>query len=768
MPSFLARMVDGLTNAITGLGGTGDPRLGRAYSHIPITQTEIEAMYRGSGLMRKVVEIPALDMTREWRDWQAPTEEIDKLEAEERRLGLQSKVYAAELLRGLGGGALLVGVAGQPEMPANPRAIKPQGIAYLQLISRWQLSLGEKVDVIEDPLFGGPRDFTITTTRGQQKIHPSRLICFKGDTLPVMAATTWEDEFWGDSRVARVREQVMNCDDAQGNFAALIGKARSSIIGIPGLSDLVSTSVGEARLRRRLQTMIMGESQFSATLRDAGDGSAGAGETIDHRQVNWAGIPEIMYAFATFLAAVADIPVTRLMGRAAEGMNASGQSQQDDWDKMVLARQNLFLRPCLDQLDAMLMPSAGVKDSDIWWEFAPLDTPTEGQEATRFKDVAIALKTVQDMGCVPDEAFAEAAQNTLVENGFMPGLDAALAKVPENERFGLNPDADETDPSAIQADPDAEQKLRRAANDARFADATPRTLYVCRKVVNVDEFEAWAKKQGIALQDDLHVTIVYSRRPLDWMKIEGEWNADDKGQVTIPPGGVRIVEPLGDRTAVLLFTSSALSWRHESIVRAGASHDYDDYQPHISLTGDTVDLSNIEPYRGKIVLGPEIFEEVDEGSSLPFVPDANPYHVESGPDGGQFTYASTAASFAKNAMANPKSKDEHLFGTIEANAPDHVLGFTRVMNAQEIRKNMHKHGDPEHLSKDQPAIAIRDFSAIDHITKYGTFQVIGARKANKPQRIEYRGNHDGRGYVYTEIVGTERQRTALWSFYRVK
>jgi hypothetical protein len=134
-------------------------------------------------------------------------------------------------------------------------------------------------------------------------------------------------------------------------------------------------------------------------------------------------------------------------------------------------------------------------------------------------------------------------------------------------------------------------------------------------VLNRADLQSWATEQGLGeLQPDLHVTIAYSRRPLDWMKVDNEdWNQEKDGTIEIPPGGVRIVEPLGDRTAVLLFGSSRLAWRHEQIKNAGAGWDYPDYQPHISLTGAQVDLTGVVPYRGVIKLGPERFEEVDEG-----------------------------------------------------------------------------------------------------------------------------------------------------------
>jgi hypothetical protein len=65
---------------------------------------------------------------------------------------------------------------------------------------------------------------------------------------------------------------------------------------------------------------------------------------------------------------------------------------------------------------------------------------------------------------------------------------------------------------------------------------------------------------------------------------------------------------------VLLFSSTDLQWRHRQMREAGATWDYDEYQPHVTITysGQGVDLSKVEPYRGKLVFGPEAFAEVDD------------------------------------------------------------------------------------------------------------------------------------------------------------
>lgn len=613
---------DSLSNVLSGLGTAADPRIASLYTFAPLDQAQIEAAYRGSGLMRKVIEIPAFDMVREWRDWQAEGDQIEKLEAEEKRLGLRGKIMLAEILRGLGGGAIILGAPGNLALPLNERS--PGKLAYLHVVSRYALTGVDWIDDLADPGFGGPKLWQVLSGTQQQRIHPSRVVCFPGDPIPDLAGADPETKFWGEAKVQRVLDAVKDSDTARSAFATMIHKARNSIIGIPGLSDLVSTTEGEARLQRRIAALMAGESLFNATLRDAGDGSAGAGETIDHRQVTWTGIPDVIRVFAEAVSAAADIPMTRLWGKAAEGMNSSGDSQQKDWVKMVRARQELALRPCLEKIDALLVPTAlGGAAADIWWQFAPLDTPTEAEEATRFKTTMEAMKLVSDMAIVPDEAFAKSGQNTLVEGGWMPGLEGALAEIPEDERYGVEEKPDVTDPNApdpstLQA-ANENEPMERAANDTRFLDgSSPKTLYVERKLLNAAEVIRWAKSQGLETTvpaEDMHVAVAFSRRPVDWFAVGADWSGDEDGKIRVKPGGARAVERLGDGDAVvLLFTDDSLEWRHKRILEAGASWDWPDYRPHVTLSwkAEGLDVSEIEPYTGPLVFGPELFSEVKE------------------------------------------------------------------------------------------------------------------------------------------------------------
>lgn len=101
--------------------------------------------------------------------------------------------------------------------------------------------------------------------------------------------------------------------------------------------------------------------------------------------------------------------------------------------------------------------------------------------------------------------------------------------------------------------------------------------------------------------------------PVEWLEFRGA-AGDATANLTVT-GGERVVAPLGDSGAVVLkFESDNLQKRWSEFRAAGASWDYESYQPHVSITyknGD-LDLSGVEPYKGRLVFGPEIYEPINE------------------------------------------------------------------------------------------------------------------------------------------------------------
>lgn len=599
----LRALGDSLVNLVANLGTPRDKAASSFYDLPILTDRDLLNAYRGAWLPQKIVDIPAEDATREWRSWNAESDAISKLEAEESRLGLQVKVQEA-MTRGrlMGGAAIYIGTGDQnPDEPLDPGKVGAGGIKHLNVLTRMELQAGDRETDPESPNFNRPKHYTLTPQNsGQVEIHPSRLVLFTGNPHPDPSQDSGPTAGWGDSILLAVMQAVKNADSGAANIASLMFEAKVDVIKIPGfMAGLQQGGDYEQQVLKRLQLAAMAKGINGALVLDAE-------EDYQQKSATFSGLNDLLLTFLQIVSGAADIPVTRLLGRSASGLNSTGESDLRNYYDHIQALQKLVMSPAMSVLDECLIRSAlGSRPPEVFYTWRSLWQTTAKERADIGKTTAETIKIVAETRLIPDDVWAKTAANMLTESGSAPGLEAAM-----DEWIAENPDEIEADDARAATTPDASRGERED-----LADAAPRSLYVRRDVVNVGEIRAWAEAQGIPdLADNLHVTVVYSRQPFDWIKAGNarEWGEEGRDTLTIAEGGPRAVEPLGGMSAVILFASSQLAWRHEEIVRAGASHDFPDYTPHISLTKSPVDLSQVEPYRGRIVLGPEIFEEIRE------------------------------------------------------------------------------------------------------------------------------------------------------------
>lgn len=868
---------DTLVNFVSRIGVSGDKAVGNTYAAPSYNKTEIDAAYRSSWLARKVIDIPPLDMTREWRNWQASEKQIEDMEQWEKDFGIVTKTRRALTWGRLyGGGALILGVdQGNANTPLDIEKVTQGSLKFVHALHRFELIAQDVIRDPMDPLFGQPKMYQVNSAQqGSVEIHPSRVIRFLGNEYPD-EAMSGADQGWSDPYWMTLRDIVTQNDALSAVISSLVQEAKVDVITVPNLMEMVGTDVAEERLLKRFTLAMTMKSLNNTTLLDGGpDGKSG--EQWTRKEMNFGGLDGIMKLFLAVAAGAADIPATRLLGKAPDGMNATGDSDTRNYYDMLSSRQELELWPSLIPLDKIMqLHLFGKIDDNIYFESAPLWQMTPAENADIASKKAATSKVYADMNVMPDLAFAKIVQNQLIEDATFPGIEAALkefgdepeaapiplmlagpgqtalpAHLPPKQlpapvrttdfqdamrrldptntgvirkswkmgitklfrtaetrikslikgsegvgldqqhyrdllenvmggqewfgkyvvrayrrglddatqrlgsnmkfpfvesdvstmrdvasrvQFDLSVIADElskqiadavkasvTVPEAlsraserisaigiaraqtvaavhtigtharaslnyykrsgikyvgadIEAVPhrhrmgDAEELLQFAtAGDnlvcpecedmegqiftieeaegvipvhpncrcawipirepsGRFnkrlgvEDASSRSLYVHRPVINTGDIVKWAKEQGfqsIVPGDDMHVTICYSRTPFDWMKTQSDApGEDDKGRITVRPGGIRIVERLGPQAVVLLFNSSVLSARHEQLRVAGAATDFDEYQPHVTLTyntGSLFNLSAIVPYKGEIILGPEVFEEIND------------------------------------------------------------------------------------------------------------------------------------------------------------
>lgn len=145
-------------------------------------------------------------------------------------------------------------------------------------------------------------------------------------------------------------------------------------------------------------------------------------------------------------------------------------------------------------------------------------------------------------------------------------------------------------------------------------------IYVHRPVLNQRWIVNHFFDQGVRpMKDDLHVTVVYSKGAMGWEDVYA-----DPSALLLPSTSRQLAcfGPPDDEVLVLLVDHPHLHDRHLTWLAGGATTDYPEYRPHITVT-KTSHLSkaqrvgpyiwkslppsfqNLKPYTQDVLLGPE-------------------------------------------------------------------------------------------------------------------------------------------------------------------
>lgn len=415
---------DNLKSFISGLGTARDKSASVEYVYTPLMPNQLWDMYRSAWMPRKIVEIPADDATRRWRDWQAKEDQIKLLEAEEKRLGVRQKVRQAIIYARLYGGcALLIGDgASDPSQPLDPESIKKGGLKYLTVVPRIQCSAG---DIGQDPTserYNLPLYWNVGgSLKGAIAVHPSRLVIFLGNGTGQDMVT----DGWGDSVLQAVYTAVRNADSAFANVASLIFEAKVDVLRIPNFMNSLADPEYSRRLTERARLAMTGKGINGTLMLDKE-------EEYEQKEVTFGSLPDVMDRFTQFVCGAADIPATRFMSQAPAGMNSTGESDLRNYYDGVTSVQTNDIEPAMAILDECLIRSAlGSRDEDIWyswgslWQVSAVDAAVIGERS------ANTISLLSQTGLFPPEALSEAGANMLVERGVMPGLEQSIADAPE-------------------------------------------------------------------------------------------------------------------------------------------------------------------------------------------------------------------------------------------------------------------------------------------------------------------------------------------------
>jgi phage-related protein (TIGR01555 family) len=382
---------DGLQNVVAGLGTSRDKRAFSQYVlPVILDRQTLEAAYTSSWLVGKGIDLVADDMTREWRSftwdgYDTAKSNAQMIEAEEARLGVRQKWNEGQKWARLYGGAsALLDIAGQADLsqPLIPETIKKGQLRGIHIYDRWWCAATGEIDYDRagrdgrgNPNFGMPTYYMIGAPGEQSaRVHWSRLIRFEGRRLP--RNLFFARGFWHDSVLQHVIDTIQDYDAMTGGVASMVWEANVDILMLDKLAELLGTAQGEAKIQKLLTLAVSQKSINRVMLLDK--------EKHDYKQktTQFSGVRDILVEYMGIVSGAWGVPITKLFGTSAKGLNATGEHDERNYYDEVRSRQNTDLRPGLDRFDQVFIRSTlGAMPKNYRFDFKPLWLTSKKEEA---------------------------------------------------------------------------------------------------------------------------------------------------------------------------------------------------------------------------------------------------------------------------------------------------------------------------------------------------------------------------------------------------
>lgn len=143
------------------------------------------------------------------------------------------------------------------------------------------------------------------------------------------------------------------------------------------------------------------------------------GDTVKNTQYTFTGLQEIYDSMCLDLAGASRIPVTKLFGRAPAGLNATGESDLQNYYDYVDTLRESKLRPILEKLLPIIAMSVwGGVPEELEIQFPPLWTPTAKEVAEIAKAKAETIIAAFQANLL-DQATAQRELKKLAEETSM-------------------------------------------------------------------------------------------------------------------------------------------------------------------------------------------------------------------------------------------------------------------------------------------------------------------------------------------------------------
>lgn len=338
---------DGYTNLLNKYGTAQDNSTAYHYRQEEITDDmQLIRLYEGNGLFSKIIDRPSEEAVKHGLDIDFGDEGISEY-VEDRldKLGFEEKFATAEKWARLYGGSIIVMLVDDGKGLEEPldwnevRSIEELRVFERAVVQPDYTSLYNFhfMDSIEqNKPFGEPEYYQVFSIYGYFTVHYSRCLVFRNGRLPEQT-TNAIYRYWGIPEYVKIKRALRECITSHEDGVKLLDRSVQAIYKMKNLANMLATSDGEDKVLQRLQVIDMARGILNSIAID------NDGEDYDFKTLPMAGVKDIIDSSCNMLSAVTNIPQTILFGRSPAGMNATGDSDLENYYNMVenIQKQNM-------------------------------------------------------------------------------------------------------------------------------------------------------------------------------------------------------------------------------------------------------------------------------------------------------------------------------------------------------------------------------------------------------------------------------------------
>lgn len=324
---------DGWRNVLTGIGGSKDKRTRGEFHTAPrLSWKELQELFAGDDLARRIVMKPAGDMVREWFAMNDPDLD-DAIQGEFKRLGVKKKLKKGVALGKLYGGAIAILGVNDSRTMDQPLEDERQitEIEWIHILHRHQVRIIE-YDVTGEPLFYEVLPSHSTQRRG---LGFGRLVVHADRTLHFGGVLTDDDrkeynDGWDDSIFIAIYDTLRDFEQTWAGVSNVLQDFAQAVYTLKGLGQMVASN--EDQLIKRFAIIDAARSVLNAIAIDKD-------ETFTRDTTPLTGVADVLDRFEYRMSVAAEMPVSVLFGRAPAGMNSTGEHDLTVYYDQVKARQ---------------------------------------------------------------------------------------------------------------------------------------------------------------------------------------------------------------------------------------------------------------------------------------------------------------------------------------------------------------------------------------------------------------------------------------------